>query len=90
MITSSGNKKGSCRFLLGPIVFNNSCNACENIYVRSGNKTLVCHFTDYTKNFTSIKTIAEGEQLAFQYSLETEEAAKIDDDFKLICINCGK
>jgi SET domain-containing protein len=88
MITSPGNKKSSSRFLMGPVVLiNNSCNVCENITLRSDNKTLISHLIDFRSNFTIKNNIAKGEELAFSYSLEIEDDK---DEFKFNCIKCGK
>ena len=84
MVTSQGNKKNSSRFLMGPVVLiNNSCNMCENISLRSDNKTIISHLIDFRSNFTIKKTAQKGQQLAFQYSVETFEN---NEEFKFNCI----
>jgi hypothetical protein len=38
---------------------------CENITLRSDNKTLISHLIDFRSNFTIKKTAPKGKELAF-------------------------
>lgn len=91
LITCPINSTGSSKFLLGPIVLiNNSCILCQNILVKSDNKTLINHQCDYLKYFTITQTVEKGEQILFEYSQYCEEIVKENDYFKFTCIKCGK
>lgn len=82
---------GTSKFLLGPtVLINNSCDRCENITLRSDNKTLLSEITDFRTNFFLKKRVRKGEQILFEYSQDVEDIVKNDDNFKFNCIKCGK